>query len=80
MHRIIVAYNAQHMFNVCMTIKQVIYFVSTHVADLSFTSYRPPYAVTFSWWGIEYLNHPDSYADWNFYTPVTASQVRQVQG
>jgi len=40
---------------------------------------RPLCAVTF-WWGeggIEYLNVPDSYADWSFYTPGRASQVRQ---
>jgi len=30
--------------------------------------------------GIEYLNDPDSYADWSFYTPGRASQVRQVEG
>jgi len=30
--------------------------------------------------GIEYLNHPDSYADWSFYTLYRASQVRQVEG
>jgi len=29
---------------------------------------------------IEYLNDLDSYADWSFYTPVSASQVRQVEG
>jgi len=30
--------------------------------------------------GIEYLNDPDSYAGCNFYTPVTASKARQVEG
>jgi len=30
--------------------------------------------------GIGYLNDPDSYADWSFYTPGRASQVRQVEG
>jgi len=30
--------------------------------------------------GIAYLNDPDSYAGWSFYTPVRASQARQVEG
>jgi len=30
--------------------------------------------------GIAYLNDPDSYAGWSFYTPGRASQVRQVEG
>jgi len=30
--------------------------------------------------GIAYLNDLDSYADWTFYTPGGASQVRQVEG
>jgi len=30
--------------------------------------------------GIAYLIDPDSYADWSFYTPGRASQVRQVEG
>jgi len=30
--------------------------------------------------GIVYLNDPDSYAGWSFYTPVKATQVRQVEG
>jgi len=30
--------------------------------------------------GIAYLNDPDSYAGWSFYTPVRASQARQVDG
>jgi len=30
--------------------------------------------------GIAYLNDPDSYADWSFYTPGRASQVKQVEG
>jgi len=29
--------------------------------------------------GIAYLNDPDSYADWSFHTPGSASQVRQVE-
>jgi len=29
--------------------------------------------------GIAYLIDPDSYADWSFYTPGRASQVRQVE-
>jgi len=37
-------------------------------------------SVTFSWWGIAYLNDPDSYAGWSFYTPVRATQDRQVEG
>jgi len=30
--------------------------------------------------GIEYLNDPDSYAGWSFYTSGRASQARQVEG
>jgi len=30
--------------------------------------------------GIEYLNDPDSYAGWSFYSPVRATQARQVEG
>jgi len=30
--------------------------------------------------GIVYLNDPDSYAGWSFYTPVRATQARQVEG
>jgi len=37
-------------------------------------------AVTFSWWGIAYLNDLDSYAAWSFYTPGRVSQARQVEG
>jgi len=41
----------------------------------------PLRAVTFSWWGgIVYLNDPDNYAGWSFYTPVRATQARQVEG
>jgi len=41
----------------------------------------PPCAVAFSWLaGIEYLNDPDNYAGWSFYTPGRASQARQVDG
>jgi len=29
---------------------------------------------------IEYLNDPGSYAGWNFYTPVRATQAKQVEG
>jgi len=29
---------------------------------------------------IAYLNDPDSYAGWSFYTPVRATQARQVEG
>jgi len=29
---------------------------------------------------IVYLNDPDSYAAWSFYTPVRASKARQVEG
>jgi len=39
----------------------------------------PPWAVTFSWWGIAYLNDPDSYAGWSFHTPVRATQAREVE-
>jgi len=31
-----------------------------------FIGIYPPRAVTFSWWGIEYLNDPESYAEWSF--------------
>jgi len=31
-------------------------------------------------WGIVYLNDPDSYAGWSFYTPGRATQARQVEG
>jgi len=31
-------------------------------------------------WGIVYLNDPDSYAGWSFYTPGWTSQARQVEG
>jgi len=30
--------------------------------------------------GIAYVNDPDSYAVWSFYTPVRATQARQVEG
>jgi len=30
--------------------------------------------------GLEYLNDPDSYAGWSFYTPVRATQARRVEG
>jgi len=40
----------------------------------------PPRAVTFSLWGIAFINYPDSYAGWRFYTPVRASQAREVEG
>jgi len=30
--------------------------------------------------GIVYLNDPNSYAGWSFYTPGGATQVRQVEG
>jgi len=30
--------------------------------------------------GIAYLNDPDSYAGWSFYTPVRTTQARQVEG
>jgi len=30
--------------------------------------------------GIAYLSDPDSYAGWSFYTPVRATQSRQVEG
>jgi len=30
--------------------------------------------------GIVYLNVPDSYAGWSFYTPGRATQARQVEG
>jgi len=29
--------------------------------------------------GIAYLNDPNSYAGWSFYTPVRATQARQVE-
>jgi len=30
--------------------------------------------------GIAYLNDPDSFAGWRFYTPVRASQARHGEG
>jgi len=30
--------------------------------------------------GIAYLDDPDSYAGWSFYTPGRASQARQFEG
>jgi len=30
--------------------------------------------------GIAYLNDPDNYAGWSFYTPGGASQARQIEG
>jgi len=30
--------------------------------------------------GIAYLNDPDSYAGWSFYTPGRAFQDRQIEG
>jgi len=48
--------------------------------DTFYTSrYIPLRAVTFSWWG-DFLNDPDSYAGWSFYTPGRVSQARQVEG
>jgi len=29
---------------------------------------------------IAYLNDPDNYAGWSFYTPVKATKARQVEG
>jgi len=29
--------------------------------------------------GIAYLNDPDSYTGWSFYTPVRVTQARQVE-
>jgi len=48
--------------------------------SLNVTHALPRRAVAFSWWGIVYLNDPDSYAGWSFYTPGRASQARQVEG
>jgi len=44
------------------------------------THFGSPRAVTFSWWGIAYLDDPDSYAGWSFHTAVRATQARQVEG
>jgi len=30
--------------------------------------------------GIAYLSDPDRYAGWSFYTPVRATQARQIEG
>jgi len=30
--------------------------------------------------GVLYLNDPDSYAGWSFYTPGRAFQVKQIEG
>jgi len=48
--------------------------------SLQFQVVCPPCAVTFSWWAIAYLTDPDSYAGWSCYTPVRATQARQVEG
>jgi len=45
-----------------------------------FSLYHPPRAVTFSWWGIAYLNDPESNAGSSFNTPGRATQARQVEG
>jgi len=37
-------------------------------------------AYTFRGWGIAYLSDTDSSAGWSFYTPGSASHVRQVEG
>jgi len=30
--------------------------------------------------GIAYFSDPDSYAGWSFYTPIRATQARQIEG
>jgi len=44
------------------------------------TSIYPHVLSPFRGGGIVYLNDPHSYAGWSFYTPVRATQVRQVEG
>jgi len=48
------------------------------VADLSVCA--PRVLSHFRGGGIEYLIDLDSYAGWSFYTPVRASQAREVEG
>jgi len=38
------------------------------VQGKSYNPPPPPRAVTFSWWGIAYLNDQDSYAGWSLYS------------
>jgi len=44
------------------------------------TNKNTPCAVSLFVVGIAYLIDPDSYASWSFYTPLRASQARQVEG
>jgi len=46
--------------------------------DLSLAHTHTHYISPHPW--KEYLNDPDSYAGWTFYTPVRATQTRQVEG
>jgi len=46
-----------------------------------FSSHWVPFVLSpFRGGGIEYLSDPDSYVGWSFYTPIRASQARQVEG
>jgi len=47
---------------------------------LSFDACAPRLLSPFRGGGIVYLNDPDSYGGWSFYTPVRAIQARQVEG
>jgi len=52
-----------------------------HLSLYTSSIYLSPHMLSpFRGGGMEYLNDPESYADWSFYTPGWASQVRQVEG
>jgi len=50
------------------------------VDNISSFVYTPRVLSPFRGGGIAYLIDPDSYAGWSFYTPVRATQARQVEG
>jgi len=54
------------------------FYVSNCILKAVFCHIQPPPPAARG--GIEYLIDLDSYAGWSFYTPVRASQVRQVEG
>jgi len=45
----------------------------------NFNNFFPRVLSPFRCGGIVYLNDPDSYADWGFYTPDRSTQVRQFE-
>jgi len=50
------------------------------LASNIFFGYTPRVLSPFRGGGIAYLNDLDSYAGWSLYTPVGATQARQVEG